>query len=60
MIDADTIRAFAAKKGIHPGIIEKDYALSKTIQTLARIDSFNQHLLFKGGTALKKFYYPEW
>jgi len=60
MIEADTIRAIAADKGIHPGIIEKDYALSKVLQALARIDSYNQHLLFKGGTAIKKFYYPEW
>lgn len=60
MIDATEIRTLAAQAKIDPGIIEKDYALSKVLQALARIDSFNQHLIFKGGTALKKFYYPEW
>jgi len=60
MIEADIIRAIAADKSIHPGIIEKDYALSKVLITLSQIDLFNQNLLFKGGTALKKFYYPEW
>ena len=60
MIEADTIRAIAADKSIHPGIIEKDYVLSKVLMALSQIDLFNQSLLFKGGTALKKFYYPEW
>lgn len=60
MIEADIIRAIAADKSIHPGIIEKDYVLSKVLMALSHIDLFNQSLLFKGGTALKKFYYPEW
>jgi len=60
MIEADIIRAIAAEKRIHLGIIEKDYVLSKVLMALSQIDLFNQHLLFKGGTALKKFYYPEW
>jgi len=60
MIEADIIRAIAANKSIHPGIIEKDYVLSKVLMALPQIDLFDKHLLFKGGTALKKFYYPEW
>lgn len=60
MIDADIIRAIAADQSIHPGIIEKDYVLSKVLMALSQIDLFNEHLLFKGGTALKKYYYPEW
>jgi len=60
MIDATEIRTLAAQTKIDPGIIEKDYVLSKVLMALSQIDSFNQNLLFKGGTALKKFYYPEW
>ena len=60
MIDANQIRTLAAQTKIDPGIIEKDYVLSKVLMALAHIDLFNQSLLFKGGTALKKFYYPEW
>ncbi|MEA2030450.1 MAG: nucleotidyl transferase AbiEii/AbiGii toxin family protein [candidate division Zixibacteria bacterium] len=60
MIEADIIRAIAADRNIHPGIIEKDYALSKVLMALSQIDLFNEHLIFKGGTALKKFYYSEW
>lgn len=60
MIDANQIRTLAAQAKIDPGIIEKDYVLSKVLMALSQIDPFNQNLLFKGGTALKKFYYPEW
>ena len=58
MIDANQIRTLAAQAKIDPGIIEKDYVLSKVLMALAHIDLFNQSLLFKGGTALKTFYYP--
>ena len=60
MIDATEIRTLAAQAKIDPGIIEKDYVLSKVLMALSQIDLFNQYLLFKGGTALKKYYYPEW
>ena len=60
MIDANQIRTLAAQAKIDPGIIEKDYVLSKVLMALSQINLFNQSLLFKGGTALKKFYYPEW
>ena len=60
MIDATEIRTLAAQAKIDPGIIEKDYVLSKVLMALSQIDLFNQSLLSKGGTALKKFYYPEW
>lgn len=60
MIDATEIRTLAAQAKIDPGMVEKDYGLSKVLMAFAQIDQFSQHLLFKGGTALKKFYYPEW
>ena len=60
MIDATEIRTLAAQAKIDPGIIEKDYVLSKVLMALSQVDSFNRKLLFKGGTAIKKFYYPEW
>ena len=51
MIDATEIRTLAAQAKIDPGIIEKDYVLSKALMALSQIESFNQNLLFKGGTA---------
>jgi len=60
MIDATEIRTLAAQAKIDPGIIEKDYVLSKVLMALPQINLFSNYLLFKGGTALKKFYYSEW
>jgi len=60
MIDGNQIRTLAAQARIDPGIIEKDYVLSKVLMALSQVDPFNQNLLFKGGTALKKFYYSDW
>ncbi|MDZ4724388.1 MAG: nucleotidyl transferase AbiEii/AbiGii toxin family protein [candidate division Zixibacteria bacterium] len=60
MISADAIRTIAANKSIPPGVIEKDYVLSKTLMALAGIPEFRESLVFKGGTALKKCYYSNW
>jgi predicted nucleotidyltransferase component of viral defense system len=60
MLDADHIRTIAAREKLNPGTIEKDYVLSKTIMSLAQLENFQHHLVFKGGTALKKCYYPSW
>jgi len=60
MLDADHIRTIAAREKLNPGTIEKDYILSKTIMSLAQLEDFQKHLVFKGGTALKKCYYPSW
>lgn len=60
MISADTIRTIAASRLIHPGVIEKDYVLSKVLMSLAQHGESAVGLVFKGGTALKKCYFPEW
>jgi predicted nucleotidyltransferase component of viral defense system len=60
MITADYIRAMAATAKVSPGMIEKDYILSKTIMALAQINDFQNSFVFKGGTALKKCHYPAW
>ncbi len=60
MIEADYIRTIAASAKLGPGTVEKDYVLSKTIMALAQIEEFQSNLVFKGGTALKKCYFPTW
>jgi len=60
MIDAAIIRTMAAKEKLDPGIIEKDYVLSKVLMALSQVDGFRNRLVFKGGTALKKCYYRQW
>ena len=41
-------------------MVEKDYVLSKALMALAQDDFFQNIFLFKGGTALKKCFYPNW
>lgn len=60
MLSADQIRGLAGQAGVGPGILEKDYVLSKVLMALATIEDFRQTLIFKGGTALKKCFYRQW
>ena len=60
MIDPAQIKTIAAQAKIDPGIVEKDYVLSKALMALSQDDEFQKVFVFKGGTALKKCFYPEW
>ena len=60
MIDPTQIKTLAAQAKIDPGIVEKDYILSKALMALSKDEGFQNKFVFKGGTALKKCYYPEW
>ena len=58
-MDADALRRLADRTGFDVSALEKDYALTWLIQgiysgTLANV------LIFKGGTAIRKVYAPEW
>lgn len=60
MIDPVQIKTQAAQAKIDPGIVEKDYVISKALMALSRDEEFQNNFVFKGGTALKKCYYPQW
>jgi len=60
MISATQIKKIAANHGINPGIIERDYVLSKILVGLSRQQRFQDSFIFKGGTALKKLFFFEW
>lgn len=60
MIDPAQIKTIAALAKVDPGIIEKDYVLSKALMALSQNMEFTESFVFKGGTALKKCFYPEW
>jgi len=51
------LRKIAAKEGIPLGTVEKDYALSIALSLLSE-DELTDSLVFKGGTAIKKIYFP--
>jgi predicted nucleotidyltransferase component of viral defense system len=60
MIDPAQIKTIAAQSKVDPGIVEKDYVLSKALMALSQNKEFQESFTFKGGTALKKCYYPQW
>lgn len=57
-MDADDIKRLSGEKRVPVGIIEKDYVLSLVLVLLSKGD-LQDHLVFKGGTAIKKMYFPD-
>jgi len=57
MIKPGEIQQKAQKAGVRDQQIEKDYVLSWILQGIAKHENISRELVFKGGTALKKFYF---
>ena len=58
-MDADGLRRVARSTGFDTAMLEKDYALSWLLCG-AYSSSLRGYLVFKGGTALRKIFFPEW
>ena len=56
----DRIRDAARQSGTQQMVIEKDYALSYILAGIAVQPELAQSLVFKGGTVLKKVYFPDY
>jgi len=54
------IRNVARDKSVQQAIVEKDYAISYLIAAIAATKGLGDRLVLKGGTALKKLYFPEY
>ena len=59
MIPTAEIARAAHRAGVGDRVIEKDYVLSWLLVVLAESE-LSQGLIFKGGTALKRVYYPDY
>ncbi len=57
-MDLNEIKRFSGEKQVSLGIIEKDYVLSLALVQLSHSELQN-HIVFKGGTAIKKMYFPD-
>jgi hypothetical protein len=57
MIEDRTLRRIAAERNLRLDLIEKDYALGWMIIAISK-SSLKDKLIFKGGTALSKVYFP--
>ena len=59
MISSAEVARLAHNLGVGDRVIEKDYVLSWLLIAIAESD-LRSHLVFKGGTALKRVYYPDY
>jgi len=60
MINYLQIQRLASIKGMPEDVIEKDYFIEILLFYLSSAESFRQKFIFRGGTALKKIYFPEY
>ena len=60
MIAKDELIRIARRSGVGLGVFEKDYIISCILISLSRIEYLNEQFIFKGGTALRKLYFPDW
>lgn len=60
MIDYLQVQRLALKNNVSPEIIEKDYLIELVLFYFSKDSSLFENLVFRGGTALKKVYFPEY
>src|SRR3990167_10200557 len=59
MISLNELKRIAAKQRIALSVVEKDYALTWVLYGLSKTE-FKKYFVFKGGTAIRKIYFPDW
>jgi len=60
MIKPGEIQKLAREAGVRDQQIEKDYVISWILQGIAKHEELSVRIVFKGGTVLKKVYFPEY
>ena len=60
MIDYLQVQRLALKNNVSQEIIEKDYFIELVLFYFSKDSSLCENLVFRGGTALKKVYFPEY
>jgi len=60
VISEAEIRRVAAHKKVDPMIIDLDYSLGWFLHGLITVSKWNQSCIFKGGTCLRKCYFPDY
>ena len=60
MIQPGEIQSIAGKEGVRDTQIEKDYVISWVTYGIANNPFLKENLVFKGGTVLKKVYFPDY
>jgi predicted nucleotidyltransferase component of viral defense system len=60
MITAKEINSFSEKLGVPTATIDKDWVLGHLLSGIFNNAYFQEHLIFKGGTCLKKCYFENY
>lgn len=60
MINYSQAQKKSTSEGISEEIIEKDYLIELLLYYIARDEYLQKHLVFRGGTALKKMYFKDY
>lgn len=60
MIDYSRIKSISAERGVLDIVIEKDYVLDWALWGISNDNFLKNNIIFKGGTALHKVYFPDW
>ena len=60
MIDYLQVQRLAIKNNVSPEIIEKDYLIELVLFYFSKDNFLDENFVFRGGTALKKVYFPEY
>ena len=53
-------KSMARERGVILEVVQKDYALSYLLAGMAQTPGLGEKIVLKGGTALKKLYYPDY
>ena len=60
MLTRDSIARVARRHGMGLGQAEHDYVVVCVLDALSKLPSLRNRLVFKGGTALRQVYFPDW
>jgi len=60
MLSRAELQRLANREKIALGMLEEDYVLTEVLKALSQLPGLHKSLVFKGGTALRKVYFPHW
>lgn len=60
MLSRAELQRLAHRERVALGVLEKDYVLTEVLKALSRLQPLCESFVFKGGTALRKVYFPHW
>ena len=60
MLSRAELQRLASRERVALGVLENDYVLTEVLKGLSQLQAWRESYVFKGGTALRKVYFPHW